>query len=73
MINSRKLAVLRYRTPDYDVLQYGDHVLCAVTGQKIPLDELTYWSVEYQEAYQGAAEATAAHLAGGAQELRKRP
>ena len=35
----------------FRVLSDGDHVRCAVTGQKIPLDTLRYWSVERQEAY----------------------
>jgi hypothetical protein len=33
------------------VLSNGDHVVCAVTGEWIPLHELKYWSVERQEAY----------------------
>ena len=47
-------AILRYGTPDVDVLQSGDHVICAVSGKPIPLDRLTYWSVELQEAYANA-------------------
>ena len=35
----------------YRVLSPGDHVVCAVTGAPIPLDELRYWSVARQEAY----------------------
>jgi hypothetical protein len=33
------------------VLSPGDHVICAVTGRPIPLEELRYWSVARQEAY----------------------
>jgi hypothetical protein len=44
-------AVVRYDTPDFDVLQPGDFVRCAVTDRPIPLDRLHYWSVELQEAY----------------------
>ena len=33
----------------------GDHVLCAVTGVPIGLDELRYWSVARQEPYATAA------------------
>jgi len=29
-------------------------VLCAVSGQKIPLERLRYWSSELQEAYRDA-------------------
>jgi hypothetical protein len=35
----------------FRVLSNGDHVVCAVTGARIPLHELKYWSVERQEAY----------------------
>lgn len=52
-------AVLRYGAPDFDVLQPGDHVVCAVSGKPIPLERLTYWSVELQEAYANAALMTA--------------
>ena len=31
------------------------NVLCEVTGQRIPLEELRYWSVERQEAYVSAS------------------
>lgn len=57
-----RLAVLHYDTPEYDIVTPGDFVLCAVTGQPIPLEELTYWSVEAQEAYISAAEAVEAWL-----------
>jgi len=51
-----KLAKVHYGDGDYAMLAFGDHVLCAVTGQKIPVNELKYWSVERQEAYvDGAA------------------
>lgn len=45
------LARVRYNTPDFSVLSPGTHVLCAVTGERIELEELRYWSVERQEAY----------------------
>ena len=45
------LAKVRYSTPDFAVLAPGTHVLCAVTGERIALDDLKYWSVERQEAY----------------------
>ena len=52
------LAVLRYDTPDFEVVKGGTFVLCAISGERIPLDRLTYWSAEFQEAYSGAVEAT---------------
>ncbi len=45
---------------DYVVLKPGTFVRCAITGNPIPLDELSYWSVDRQEAY---LDATAAHEA----------
>lgn len=50
-------AKLHYGDGDYAVLRSGRYVLCAVTGQKIPLEQLRYWSAELQEAYAGPAEA----------------
>lgn len=44
-------ALLRFEPNGFRVIRAGNHVLCAVSGQPIPLDELRYWSVELQEAY----------------------
>ncbi len=44
-------ARLRYLDSDYQVLSPGAFVVCAVTGQRIPLSELRYWSVDRQEPY----------------------
>lgn len=51
MSNKGKAAKLHYLDGTFRVLSPGDHVLCAVTQQPIPLDELRYWSVERQEPY----------------------
>lgn len=45
------LAKLIYGDGEFRVLEAGSFVLCAVTGEKIPLDDLRYWSVDLQEAY----------------------
>lgn len=52
------LAVLHYGDGDFAVLKPGHYVLCAVTGLKIPLPALRYWSAALQEAYAGPKEAT---------------
>ncbi|MFN3583774.1 DUF2093 domain-containing protein [Phenylobacterium sp.] len=52
-----ELAKLHYGDGDFAVLKPGRFVVCAVTGQKIPLEQLRYWSAELQEAYAGPAEA----------------
>ena len=44
-------ARVRYLAGTFRVLSNGDHVVCAVTGARIPLHELRYWSVARQEAY----------------------
>lgn len=44
-------ATVKYLDGEFQVVSPGDHVVCAVTGEKIPLDLLSYWSVERQEPY----------------------
>ena len=46
-----KLAKLKYMPNNFKVIEEGDYVICAVSGKKILLDQLTYWNVELQEAY----------------------
>ncbi len=46
-----KLAKLKYLPNNFKVVEDGDHVICAVSGKKILLNQLTYWNVELQEAY----------------------
>jgi len=48
-------AKLRFQDGDFEVLQPGAYVVCAVTGAHIPLDALRYWSVDLQEAYASPA------------------
>jgi hypothetical protein len=52
-----EIAKLHYADGDYAVVRPGRYVICAVTGQKIPLEQLRYWSAERQEAYAGPTEA----------------
>ena len=47
----KKLAKIKYLPNNFEVIQDGDHVICAISGKKIPLENLTYWNVEKQEAY----------------------
>jgi hypothetical protein len=44
-------ALLDYGHGDFRVVRSGAFVRCAVTGAPIRLDDLRYWSVEFQEAY----------------------
>ncbi|UVO54930.1 DUF2093 domain-containing protein [Sphingomonas sp. SUN039] len=60
MSPSGRLARLHYMANGFRVLVQGDHVLCAVSGERILLDDLRYWSVAKQQAYASAAISTAA-------------
>jgi hypothetical protein len=60
MSNTARAARLHYMANGFRVLTPGDHVICAVTGERIPLDELRYWSVTRQEPYAGAGVAAKA-------------
>jgi hypothetical protein len=51
-------ARLQYLSGSYRVVAPGDHVLCAVTGTRIPVNSLRYWSWELQEAYVNAEAAS---------------
>lgn len=55
-------AKLHYLANGFRVLVPGDHVTCALSGEKIPLDHLRYWSVKRQEPYATGELATKAEL-----------
>ena len=52
-----KLATIKYLPNNFEIVENGDYVICAVSGKKIYLDKLTYWNVELQEAYFSYVEA----------------
>ena len=52
-----KLAKLKYLPNNYEIVEQGDHVICAVSNKKIMLENLNYWNVELQEAYFSFVEA----------------
>ena len=56
-LSGNDIAKLHYGDGDFAVLRAGRYVICAVTGQKVPMEQLRYWSAELQEAYAGPAEA----------------
>lgn len=62
---TNRLARVHYMANAFRLLSAGDHVLCAVTGAVIPLEELRYWSVAKQEAYASAEISTRAALGKG--------
>ena len=56
MIN--KLAKLKYLPNNFEIIENGDHVICAISGKKISIENLTYWNVDEQEAYFSYVEAS---------------
>jgi hypothetical protein len=60
MSNTARAAKLHYMANGFRVLAPGDHVVCAVSGEKIPLDVLRYWSAERQQPYASAEQAAQA-------------
>ncbi|MEW4467568.1 DUF2093 domain-containing protein [Parasphingorhabdus sp. JC815] len=65
MSHRNKVAKLHYMPNGFRPLSSGDHVVCAVTGEHIALEELRYWSVEKQEPYASAQISAQAHLSDG--------
>jgi len=48
---SKKKAKLIFKHNYFDIIEDGDHVICAVSGKEIELKNLNYWNVDLQEAY----------------------
>ena len=47
----KKKAKLIFKHNSFEIVEEGDHVICAVSGKEILLNNLNYWSVDLQEAY----------------------
>jgi|TARA_B100000085_G_C18267761_1_gene400770 hypothetical protein len=47
----KKLAKIKFLPNNFQIIEPGDYVECAVSGKKINLENLTYWNVELQEPY----------------------
>ena len=41
----------------FEIVSEGDHVICAISGKEIKLQNLNYWNVDLQEAYFSPKEA----------------
>ena len=48
---NKKKAVINYKSNTFDILEEGDHVVYAVSKKIIPLENLNYWNINFQEAY----------------------
>ena len=53
-----KLAKLKYLPNNFEIIEEGDHVICAISKKKISIEKLNYWSVENQEPYFSYVEAS---------------
>tara|TARA_B110000003_G_scaffold206804_1_gene205682 strand:- start:216 stop:407 length:192 start_codon:yes stop_codon:yes gene_type:complete len=53
-----KLAKLKFLANNFEIIESGDHVICAISQKKIPLENLNYWNVEKQEAYYSYVESS---------------
>ena len=42
-------AKLKFNPNNFEIVENGDYVVCAVSGKNIPLNKLTYWNVEYKK------------------------
>ena len=54
---NKKLAKLKYLPNNFEIIENGDHVICAVSSKLISLENLNYWNVELQEPYYSYKEA----------------
>ena len=55
---NKKLAKIKYLPNNFQIIEPGDHVICAVSGKPINLDNLNYWNVDLQEPYYSYIEAS---------------
>ena len=53
----KKLAKIKYLPNNFEILEQGDHVICAISGKPIRLESLNYWNVDLQEPYYSYKEA----------------
>jgi hypothetical protein len=56
IIAPQREAKLKYLDGDFQVLREGEFVRCAVSGDPIRVDNLRYWSIDFQRAYKSAWE-----------------
>jgi hypothetical protein len=54
---NKKKAKLIFKHNYFDIVEDGDHVLCAISKKEIKLHDLNYWNVDLQEAYYSPKEA----------------
>ena len=55
---NKKLAKIKYLPNNFEVIEEGDYVICAISGKEIDLNLLNYWNVDLQEPYYSYKEAS---------------
>jgi len=53
----KKLAKIKYLPNNFEIIEDGSYVLCAVSGKEIKLEDLNYWNTDLQEPYFSYVEA----------------
>ena len=53
-----KLAKIKYLPNNFEIIEDGDHIICAISQKKILIENLNYWNVDLQEAYYSYKEAS---------------
>ena len=53
-----KKAKIKYLPNNFQIIEEGDYVECAISGKRIDIENLTYWNVDLQEAYYSYVEAS---------------
>ena len=59
---NKKEAKLKYKPNSFEIIEKGDFVVCAFSKKNILLENLSYWNVDFQEAYYSAEEANLRYL-----------
>ena len=54
----KKLAKIKYLPNNFELIENGDYVICAISNKKIPIAQLNYWNVDLQEPYFSYVEAS---------------
>ena len=54
---TKKLAKLKYLPNNFEIIENGEYVECAISRKKIKIENLNYWNVELQEPYYSYKEA----------------
>jgi len=62
---TKKLAKIKYLPNNFEIIEQGDYVECAVSGKLISIENLNYWNVELQEPYYSYKEAFIRREEGG--------